>query len=547
MRSAYIVAFAVLLASGCTSSSDGCRTTADCAESGSAGSTCVNGECVRSCALDTDCADVGADFVCEHRVCVAGCPTQACAAGQECASGRCAYFYESFEAERLGGEVSLEILGWNAAACGDGVCSPAEDCADDCAGKEHGLQNKEALVVYNRDGCSIEDEEIKCAGTPADGHYYLSIERTPTPPEGTEEFGVTCGACRCCLECRDAARRDPSSQRVYLESNAGSPRPSCGNNMVETSPVCAETDRPAGTICEQCDDGNTVGGDGCSPSCQRELADCPGVTAVANMCTADVDAACSDICNQCDACPDANAGAVGTGLSSCEVDAGSKSCSACLAYETCIGANPGRPEACEDEQLPCIACREADRLTTEVPDQPSVWRDARALCDGQSLSERCYATQVARPRSQLTEDEQAVVSPAISLAGVGGEVVLEIQYVAFNIGDTYRQVDQSQPRDQWPVANQEVEVQFCGASCQDPASWKSAAFTSGAPARFPSEIEKNNGLYFANQNRTDWRANVREIAIPVELRTAEFKFRFVPRLADGARVGIDAVTVKERR
>ncbi|MBI2372540.1 MAG: hypothetical protein HYV07_00940 [Deltaproteobacteria bacterium] len=522
----YLAALAALFAQGCTSSSDGCRTTADCAESGSAGLTCVDGACVHACSVDSDCEEVGADYICEARICVPGCPATACVSGQVCTYGRCAFFYEGFEADRIGEVATLEALGWNP--------------------NVRELRNEEAIVVYNREGCTIEDEESKCAGTPAEGSYYLSIERTPTPPTGTEEFGVTCGSCRCCLECRDAARRNSASQRVYYHSNAGTPPPGCGNGTVETSPSCAD-EPPPGTRCEQCDDGNTTGGDGCSPACRRELAECPGVNAVADMCTADVDSACADICSACDACPNANAGAIGDGLTSCETDAALKSCSACLAYEACIAANPTNPEACEETQRPCIACREADRLTIEVPDQPSVWREWRQICDSQSLGDRCYATQVARPRSALTEDEQAVESPKISIAGVSGDLVLEFQYLAFNIGDSYRPVDQTKPKEEWPLVTQEVEIQLCGGNCAAPESWKPATFTTSAPAKFPTGIEKNNGLFFANQNRTDWRANLREALIPAELRTTEFQFRFLPRLADGARVGVDAVAVRERR
>jgi len=452
-----------------------CKTTDDCASAGFSGLSCVNGTCGRTCVRDQDCAAVAilsdeeqercpdlADaappsFVCEAQVCVNGCPDVPCAAGETCVGGRCSIFYESWEPRRPGDVVTPEVVGWN----------------DD----DRELRNIETAVVFaGIEGCARGDE--RCAGPPAHGSYFRSIERVPTPPQGTPELADTCRACACCRECQLLG----------------------GSAAAADLTMCGSLEVPIG-------------------------AQCP----------ASMPAICAGVCSACASCTNAPpARVIGEGLLACEIQAAGKTCPACEA--PCQPGQPCPPPA-------CTVCRDAVRCDLENPGS-SECTALHQTCDQQGVN-GCFSTPIARPRSQLTEDEQSIVSPAIPLSGAG-DVVLSFEYVPFDIREQYRRVEQGVPMEMWRLEPQEVVLELCGGGCDAPASWTAAMTSLGARASFPRESERRNGVRLGQQSVIDWRGGRAEIAVPEALRTNDFRFRFVPKLADGVRFGVDSIAVRRR-
>lgn len=479
-----------------------CSTTADCVDAGFKGLTCLNGTCGRECTRDDECAlptddedpacrtaSSGSEaFICERQVCLAGCPDVPCAAGESCVEGRCAIFFEGFELPEGQDVVTPKSLGW-----------------DDTTRE---LENRETTIVFaGVEGCSRGDD--RCAGPAGAGDRFLALERVPTPERGTPETAVSCRACACCLECRLNPPRD---------------------GALSTIPTCP------GAI------------------------DAPEVLA----CAADVPPVCSAICDACSDCVAAPMRALGDGLLSCERDVGTKACGGCVAYDACVAreldsrscsnaAEPCSREAdcrgcivatCDPMRPACFACADAAQCEREMPGS-SACRTLRDTCDAQG-EDGCFATPIARPRSALTDDEQALVSPKIAgAAGVAGPLVLSFEYVAFDIRERWRRVLQGQPRSTWPEEEQEIAVQLCGGSCDQPSSWVDAT-RGGVRVSFPPASQRRNGVSFGGQSSIDWRSNRVEVEIPDELRSAELRFRFVPRLEDDARVGLDNILVRRR-
>src|SRR5438132_1678095 len=104
----------------CSSAKDQCATTQDCLSQGLQLQRCVNGKCQQTCAGDSDCkpparvcmsgdADCerlkaeeamkpAPSLICEERLCTLGCPDAPCGPKEKCVEGRCAHYFESFEA-----------------------------------------------------------------------------------------------------------------------------------------------------------------------------------------------------------------------------------------------------------------------------------------------------------------------------------------------------------------------------------------------------------------------------------------------------------------
>lgn len=501
---------------GCSSAKDQCATSQDCADQGLTTQRCIDGKCQQPCTVDTDCTppermcmsgdaecerlkreeaeSAPKNLICQAKLCAVGCPDTPCGAKEKCVDKRCAYLDESFEG--MPPDVpTLERLGWN------GI--PRE------------LRNNKAVVVYSgARGCGPADPRDRCAGPAARGDYFLAVERTTTPERGLLQQGVTCGSCKCCLECRDPAAR------------------------------------------------KSVG------------SACMGMTLPdTRMCSATVPQECQAVCSACDQCPDAPQGTLGTGLNMCEERSGRKRCAGCDAYNRCLeqkiaenrscpGNYPKCPQApqtpsdcracllaeCDTDQLrpPCYACRDAEEAQMRYPMEPARWQPHKMRCEMQGAN-GCYGTPVAVLRSGLTDDEQSLESPEVDLAGETGDIVLELAYVPFNVGRTYTQVVQGVPASQWLKDQpQEVRVQLCASDCAKTESWSDAKFVNGENARLPAEVEYENGLSFGEQSKTDWSLNVKQIPIPDSFRTSTFRFRLLPRLEDDARIGVDRVVIRRR-
>jgi hypothetical protein len=407
------------------------------------------------------------------------------------------HYFESFEGSMPGELVTLETKGWNDI--------------------DRELRNRSSVVVWRGPTtCTPADPPDRCAGPAAEGEYFLAIEREKTPASSSAEFGVTCGACRCCLECRDPAQR-------------------------------------------------TAGETGCL-----------GVTFDASAtCSADVPQECGAICASCEssaACPPTPSGSFSMDLPVCLRAAAAHQCAGCAPYDQCVQAKYAENRMCPGGNYPecstmppqnqgecneclakecastrnaCWACRDADRLQADYPNEPSRWQALRDACTAQGET-GCYATPVDLRRSALSDDEQSLESPEISLAGVQGNLQLELQYVPFDVQRVYRRVIQERPRDEWPLEPQEVVVQLCASGCDDGASWTDAELVGGGRAVFPREEQRANGLAFAQQGVPDWRINLAEIAIPETFKTSTFRFRFLPRLEDEARIGVDRISIGSR-
>jgi hypothetical protein len=248
---------------------------------------------------------------------------------------------------------------------------------------------------------------------------------------------------------------------------------------------------------------------------------CPGLELPLDpVCPGAMPPACATICTACSACvTPAEARTPGEGLLACEAQAAMKNCSSC--EET-------------GNVMACSACRDAIRCELDNPGSSEC--DAfHAVCDGQG-NDGCYSTPIARPRSQLTESEQSMMSPAVSLQGAG-DVVLTFDYVPFDIREVYRRVIQGQTSTSWPVEDQEVVVELCAGDCLNEANWMEVA-------SYPKSIERRNGVRIGAQSLIDWRNSRAEIPIPANMLTADFHFRFVPKLADGVRFGIDNIQIR---
>ncbi len=513
---------------GCDSTYEGpCRTNADCASSAVAlcdqtlALTCVSGECVEVCETELDCREDPLEpvdrrdcggvnpnrfRVCENLRCAPGCLPEGmsgegfqCPAGQACAAdGRCALFAESFEPPMGEVSVSLPIL---RELCRTGGTDP-ETCSkwDDLP---RAKRNTKSLISYSGlQGCNREQfgAEETCGGPAADGSFYLRLRRVPRSSRAPV-FDYTCAACQCCAECRD---------NEFSNHRGG---------------VCLGVPIPR----------------------------------LDEMCSPDKPA-CASVCADCATCPPVPVGErqrptteESTGLNQCQVVAAARTCPAWLDAENCRSAARAATCAAEcpdPEQTPpaCDACLKTecaaeDRTyrTCELaemergacPECTDIWGPLQDLCDSQG-AQACVQGAVFVNRAILDEAEQALVSPVINLQGVAGDLRLSFQYIPFRIGATFFPVADEGP------APQLVQIAFCGGACENEASWIDSGVT------LPTEGERNNGLAAGEHAARDWSVYGFDAAIPEALRTATFRFRLLPRLADEAVLGVDNVLVRTK-
>ncbi len=496
-----------------------CSTSNDCFDQGYVTLSCINGTCKRPCSSDSDCSLQALNervtnackemqtgkpptLICEDELCVTGCPDAPCQSGEMCVNGRCVLYSEGFEGNASLPIVTLENIGWNSPMMALGL----------------ELSNTKTLVVSTgRPNCSLGDND--CAGPAAEGIHYLAVATTPTPAIGTANSGVTCRACACCLDCKLNA-----------------------------------------------------------PSTPPDLATCPtGNVPEDYVCNSD--AACGSVCSQCDACVAQDA-MVGQGLLMCEMQAAARTCHACVAYDQCVNTQvmsrgcvkqadghyggvccsmqgdschqyAGMPAMCNTcvempcapQAPPCTACRDA--IQCDLSGSMSAdCVQAKQTCTAQG-ADGCYPTPIDRPRSVLTDAEQASTSPVVaSLQGVSGPVQLELEYVPFNVGDKYTLVVQGQPRSSWKKVEQQLLIQLCADHCDNPMSWVTAKLRDGSEASIPPLGQRSNGITLGGQSTIDWTSGHVVVDVPEMFRTASFRFRFLPELDASARVGIDAIVIR---
>ena len=493
-------------AGGCArkvvTSNESCQISADCASAG-LDLSCIDGICRLACRTDTDCdlianadpadpiecradpATTPAAF-CQAGRCEVGCPEVACGAGEVCFGARCVLYGEGFEVPAGADGVDLPLLGFN-------------DLPTT-------LSNGRTKVLSAGQAGCIPAVDRNCNGPAAQGENFVVLETVPAPAKGIPETGPTCRACACCLECL----ADPPSAPVSI-ANCPSPEiPSpltCPASHPSCDGVCA--------LCDQCPAATNRPSD---PE-DAPLASCEA-TAAGKRCS---------LCDACDAF-----------LPMCQ----SQSCPVCATAPTstecrdCVEANCLSDQRCQN----CQTCQDAQLCRRTTPGSPecNLLSDA---CDLQG-DDGCYAVPVRYPRAQLFDEEQALTSPAIDLSSATeGDVVLQFDYVSFDVGVSYFPGVQGTPPEQWTEADQNVRVQFCAGTCGR-TDWSDGQLVSGAEAVLPSLDERNNGRLLGDQTLVDWRAGRVEVVVPSNLRSAGFRYRLLPSLNEGARLGVDNILVR---
>ncbi len=130
--------------------------------------------------------------------------------------------------------------------CGDGVLDPGEDCDT---------------------GGASATCDIDCTA-PACGDGIINAAAGEQCDDGNAAAGDGCSECR--LEECGNGRLDPGEECDAGDADGDGTRDSTAECDADcTAPLCGDgLVNPAAD--EQCDDGNTAAGDGCSESCQRE-------------------------------------------------------------------------------------------------------------------------------------------------------------------------------------------------------------------------------------------------------------------------------------
>ncbi|MBK8014263.1 MAG: hypothetical protein IPK13_23305 [Deltaproteobacteria bacterium] len=521
-----------------------CHASSDCAEAGLLDLECVDGACRRTCVRDADCTltpvpddapracrEAARDDpigVCEAQLCVAGCRGAGdCADDECCVAGRCAVYHEGFESKTVCPSsrdpakttvdfVTLEGLDWNGPELGRAVRNP-----------------NNRVVRTGDPGCTLGDD--RCAGAAAEGTTFVVVGREVI--QRVPVLGTTCRACACCLEC------------ILSASGSAPTIPSCPGETASFAidGVCsADPPEVCQAMCSACER--------CPQGCQD--AGCPGACGD-GVCGADE--TCASCPSDCDVCPEAR-------LAACEVLPAKRTCSSCKALaaeteacllahsaEACTCAGAFAPPSCAD----CLVCKDASECRgTDSEFTPECQAKIRD-CDGLG-EDGCFSAPRRYP-ADLTDDEQSIESNPIDLADVSGTLVLQFDSVSFDIGDTYVISPLSPTTHEGCVSEtvgertvtrcpEEVLVQLCARDCADPASWVDGTFAkTGEVARLPPTRMRNNGISsLGGQGTFDWRAGRFEVAVPNDFRTSSFRFRLVPRLADGKLLGVDNFSIVRR-
>ncbi|MEM7675378.1 MAG: hypothetical protein AAF449_05180 [Myxococcota bacterium] len=507
-----IVLMSAALAAGCSEEPSGsclrrvvtsdqsCTVAADCAAAG-LDLTCINGTCRLSCRVDSECdpsvnADPACDDgqssdelgICQAGVCEVGCSgDESCAGDEVCFEGRCALYAEGFEpiGDALG--VDLTALGFNDL--------PVE------------LTNSRTEVLFQGIEDCIPAVDRNCSGPAGQGRFFAVIESEPTPPKGTPVTGATCRACACCLECL----ANPPSVPASLNSCPATPD-------IPTPLMCPVSHPNCNSVCNACDQ--------CQPAARPTVATNPFLVSCEKT-------AAGRRCALCDACDSFLSTCQTQSCPICATEPASESC------RDCVQTNCLSDPRCVD----CVTCADAQNCARSDPGSAECNR-LNDACDAQGAA-GCFDVPVDYLRAGLTNAEQSLVSPAIDLASSSADsVVMQLDYVSFDVGISYFRGEQGVPPSQWQQEPQSVRVQFCGGSCTSESSWVDAVQVNGAPGILPSDNQRNNGRLLGDQTIVDWRTSRLRLTVPSSLRTTQFRYRLLPSLADSAQVGIDNILIR---
>jgi len=233
-----------------------------CAKCGDLGSACCAGPSggAGTC--------TGAGILCNNNLCVAcGLPGTACCPGNQCTSPACCSGNMCIGENAACGTASGTCQAGRCSGCGASgqACCATNLCYD-------GLSCKNGSCS----SCGHTGESCcPAGGTPAGGMIDRCQAGTACMANGSDTLCARCGGLGdiCCAG--DACAEGCCSGGRCLAVSGACPTvpPTCGNATLSAD--------------ETCDDGNNVGGDGCSSTCQVEPgADCPlpGQACVKSIC-----------------------------------------------------------------------------------------------------------------------------------------------------------------------------------------------------------------------------------------------------------------------
>ena len=489
--------------SGCAqkvvTSEQSCSISADC-ESAGLDLSCVDGVCRLTCRADADCdivANAGPNddpecradpnttpaAFCEAGLCEVGCPDVPCEGREACFEGRCVLYGEGFEVPPDATGVDLRLLGFN---------EPPGELAN----------TRNQILWSGLPDCSIG---FNCSGPAAQGERFLVLESEPTSPKGSPVTGTTCRACACCLECL----ADPPDTPVNLNNCPASPN-------VPSPLVCQQSAANCNDVCSACD--------ACPVADRPDVADNPLLVSCEET-------AASRRCALCDSCDSFLVACQAQQCPDCAANPAAEACRSCLETN-CLSA-----QVCQD----CVTCADAQRCARNPANDCNQLRDA---CDAQG-ADGCFDVPVDYLRAQLFDAEQAVTSPPIDLSGVDGAVVLQLDYVSFDVGVSYFPGIQGVSPELWPRADQNVRVQLCSGTC-GPNDWRDAELVRGGTALLPPASERNNGRTLGDQTLVDWRRGRIEVDVPTDLRGSAFRYRLLPQLDRFTQLAVDNILIRRR-
>ncbi len=385
-------------------------------------STCLDGDCTAGTALTCDDGDA-----CTDDNCIAeeeGCRNEAidCADDNPCTTASC---------DSESGCVYTPVEG----ACDDGdLCTENDACVEgECVGEGSGCDDGNPCTI---DAC---DADGNCTNTVEVG-ALCDDGNACTEEDACNEEALCAGVDAVCDDdniCTDSGC-DPELGCVFTPNDAdcgdGDPcngLESCleGACVTDSIPACGDgvTDDVCG---EQCDDGNTNDGDGCSSVCVEEApvacltdADCDDTNVCTDTACTDGECAVSfntagcddgDACTTDDAC---NAGTCGGDVANCddEIECTADSCDAILGCSNvaddslCDDGNECTADDCS-EASGCLAfplegqpCDDGDACTSD--DVCGLTVGGTAVCEG-DIIEACGDAE-----------------PICSLVGAAGETV----------------------------------------------------------------------------------------------------------------------------